>query len=242
MRRHRNRPHFAGALEGRKIEGVGRRGTWLLFALDGGVTLVVGLRSQAQLSREPATADPAAHTQAVVTFTTGGALHLVDPDEAAEMFVVDTARLDDVPEVNPGGIDPLAGTFTWHSFGTSLVSRAQALKSLLVDESFVLGLGDLYSDEVLWTAGLAGSRRSDRLSSQEVRRLYRALFEVLYEAVKQGGAGEMPAVDAFAEGSEFPEQLKVHGRAGEPCLRCRRPIHLGEVEGHRIYHCPSCQT
>lgn len=242
VRRHRNRPHFAGALEGRKIEGVGRRGTWLLFALDGGVTLVVGLRSQAQLSREPATADPAAHTQAVVTFTTGGALHLVDPDEAAEMFVVDTARLDDVPEVNPGGIDPLAGTFTWHSFGTSLVSRAQALKSLLVDESFVLGLGDLYSDEVLWTAGLAGSRRSDRLSSQEVRRLYRALFEVLYEAVKQGGAGEMPAVDAFAEGSEFPEQLKVHGRAGEPCLRCRRPIHLGEVEGHRIYHCPSCQT
>lgn len=244
VRRHRNRPQFAEALDGRKIEGVARRGTWLLLQLDEGKTLVVGPGSQGQLVREAATAEAGTHTRAVVTFTTGGALHLVDPAEDAEMFVTDTAGLDEVADLNPGGIDPLAGTLTWHEFGTSLASRARALKPLLVDESFVVGLGDLYSDEVLWTAGLAGARRSDRLSSQEVRRLYRALFEVLYEAVKQGGAGEVPAAsdDAFGEGTEASERLKVHGRAGEPCPRCRRPIELGEVDGLALYHCPSCQT
>ena len=112
-----------------------------------------------------------------------------------------------------------------HTFGQQLETRATTLKQLLVDPSFLIGLGDVYSDEVLWAAGLSGERDSGSLSSQEVRRLYRAVLEVLYEAVKQRGSVDATAVDPadpFADAGEVGTYIKVYGREGEPCARCRQ--------------------
>ncbi len=243
--RHRHRPDFIAALDGRKIEGVRRHGTWLLFDLDDRATLCAHLGDQAVMTRETATAESGPHTQVVVTFTTGGALHLVDPGKTSRLFVAPTEGVEHLEELVPGGIDPLSGAFTWHAFARYLAGRHAALKSLLVDETFILGLGDLYADEILWSAGLAPDRRSDALSSQEVRRLYRALFEVLYEAIKQGGTADLEAegehTDLFGEPGDYGSHLNVHGRAGEPCPRCRRPVVHTEVEGVGAYHCSSCQ-
>ncbi len=247
VRRHKNRPDFVNAVVGRKISAVRRRGIWMLIDLDDATSLCVRLGPEGSLTRETASAEAGSQTQVVLTFTTGGALHLVDPDKAAELFVLPTADIETNEELAPGGIDPLAGTFTWHAFGQQLTSRKQPLKGLLLDESFILGLGDLYADEILWSAGLAGARASDTLSSQEVRRLYRALFEVLYEAVKQGGTSEASSsgdhTDLFGEPGEYGTHLNVHGRAGEPCPRCRRPVTLAELPGGlHLYHCAACQT
>ncbi len=245
VQRHRNRPDFAKVLEGRKIIAVTRRGTRIVLDLDDGSSLVMMLGAEGVLSRETANATAGAQTQVVLTFTTGGSLHLADPIQGAELFVAATEGLDDIPELSPGGIDPLAATFTWQAFGHYLTGRKQPLKVLLQDETFVLGLGELYTDEILWVAGLAGDRLSLSLSSQEIRRLYRALFEVLYEAMKQGGTsedGEGGYADLEGELGEYGKQLSVHGRAGLPCPRCRRPITLDKVEGLPIYYCDSCQT
>lgn len=239
--RHRNRPEFTGRLEGRKIAGVSRRGTQLVLDLDDGAALVLLLGAEGGLARETATAPPSGDTQAVLTFTTGGALHVVDPTKEAEMFVVGEGELDGLP----GGIDPLAGTFTWQAFGRQLMERRQPLAALLRDESFILGLGDVYADEILWSAGIAGERVSATLSSQEIRRLYRAVFEVLYEAVKQGSAeegnGSQRQVHSVVGGR--PHHLDVHGRAGEACPRCRRPITLEKLgKGLVVSQCRACQT
>ena len=247
VRRHRNRPDFVAAVVGRKIEAVRRRGVWVLVDFDDATSLCVKLGPEGSLTRETANADPGGQTQVVLTFTTGGALHLVDPDKAAELFVLPTDAIEGHEDLAPGGIDPLAGTFTWHAFGQQLTSRKQPLKTLLLDETFVLGLGDLYADEILWSAGLGGARTSEGLSSQEVRRLYRALFEVLYEAVKQGGTSESTAAgdhtDLFGEPGEYGSHLNVHGRDGQPCPRCRRPIaHEDLGDGVWLYHCPACQA
>lgn len=239
--RHRTRPDFVKALSGHKIESVDRHGTHLVLRLDEDAALVVRLGSQGNLTRETATAEPGRNTQVVATFTTGGALHVEDPAKDGELFVVDRAELSGLPELSPGGIDPLTDTFTWPSFSHQLQVRDTTLKDALVDESFIVGLGDVYSDEILWAAGLSGSRSSTGLSSQEVRRLYRAVLEVLFEAVKQGGTepGAEDDEDVDSEPSGF---IRVYGREGEACGRCRQPIHKGQVGRRESYFCANCQT
>ena len=112
-----------------------------------------------------------------------------------------------------------------------------------MDQTFVLGLGDRYSDETLWSAGLSGARQADKLSSQEVRRLYRALLEVVHEAVKQLGNDNQPTVTGDDDEDEAASWINVYGRDGEACARCRQSIVFDRVvPDHDSYHCPNCQT
>ncbi len=242
--RHRDGTDFAQALVGERVAGVSRRGVHLTLQLDGGSALVIRMGRQGSLSRETASAEGGRNTQFVATFTTGGALHYSDTGDDGEFFVVPRAEVDALPELSKTGIDPLAETFTWRAFGQELVRRDVPLKTLLLDPTFVVGLGDLYSDEVLWAAGLSGRRSSSSLSSQEVRRLYRSLLEVLYEAVKQRTADGLPAPEE--EDDDEPEGegwLRVWGRTGLPCVRCRQPIrHDDIVDGTPSYYCGNCQT
>lgn len=241
--RQRNRPDFYRALDGRKIEGVSRRGTALLFELDDGTTLVVKFGSEASMTRETATSEPGKDAQMVAVFTTGGAIHYTDVNKDGELFVVPTDQLGELPELAPSGIDPLADTFTWHAFSQELIARRRRLKPLLIDPTFMVGLGNLYADEILWGAGLSGSRPSNQLSAQEVRRLYRAVLEVLYEAVKQGGTAEVPQGDEEEDSGDYGDYIKVYGRKGLPCPRCRQPIQVTRIEkGVDSYHCPQCQA
>jgi formamidopyrimidine-DNA glycosylase len=237
--KHRNRPEFVKALEGRKVEAVSRRGTQVVLELDGGTCLVVTFGGAGTVTRETANAQATPQTSAVLTFTTGGAIHLIDPGGEAQLAVTAIDQLDGLP----GGFDALAGTFTWQTFGHHLVARDERLAVLLRDETFILGLGDMYADEILWSAGLAGVRRSNSLTSQEIRRLYRAVLEVLYEAVKQGGADDGEPMSGDPEVDESPEYVRIYGRSGEPCPRCRRSITVTKLDKDvATYHCDSCQT
>ena len=240
--RHRNRPEFVKALTGRKIQALERRGTHLVFALDEGMALVVRLGSQGTLTRETASTAPGTHTQVAATFATGGALHVIDPAKDGELFVLPAAELEALEELTPRGIDPLTDTFTWPAFSHELRVRNAPLRTVLKDDTFIVGLGDVYADEILWSAGLSGHRASAALSSQEFRRLYRGVQEVLQEAVKQGGTDDRADYDDDDE-VESGEFLKVYGRAGAPCPRCRQPIaHATEADGSEAYFCASCQT
>lgn len=240
---------LAAALSGRKVEAVMRRGVHLALRLDDGHTLVVQVGEQGALTRETAGAEPGPHTRLVALFASGGALHYTDQGGDAEFQVLPDADAAGLPELEKTGIDPLADTFTWHAFGEELVRRGGPLKTLLLDPTFVVGLGDRYSDEVLWAAGLSGRRAAASLSSQEVRRLYRGVLEVLHEAVKQRTAGDAWAAGAAAaeDDGEEPDDsgtwLKVWGREGLSCMRCRQPIRYEAlVDRARSYHCANCQT
>lgn len=240
-------PDLGGALTGRRVTAVDRRGVYLVLDLEGGQSLVVRPGEHGNLTVAPVDEGPGRHVQLVATLDRGGALRYVDSGEDAEFLVVPTAEVAALPELSKGGIDPLAETFTWTAFGKELVRRDVPLKTLFADPSFVVGLGDRYSDEVLWSAGLAGRRSSSRLSAQEVRRLYRALLEVLQDAVKHRAAAETEASEDDEEPDEAdPEPvgwLKVWNREGLPCARCRQRIRYAEVvDGQPSYHCPNCQT
>ena len=247
IRRHPNKKHFIAKLEGRKITGVERRGKYLLLRLEGGDLLVVHLGMSGQLLRaRNETRDPLTkHTHVVVTFTQGGQLRFVDPRTFGELFVTTPEELPDVvPELAHLGFDPVEDMMSWTKFGELLTARKAKLKALLMDQKFMAGVGNIYSDEILFAAGLRYDRSSETLSSQEVRRLYRAMIETLQDAIKHRGSSlsDEQYRDLFGEVGAYQDLHKVYGREGQPCLRCRNPIVRIRTQGRSTFMCERCQV
>jgi formamidopyrimidine-DNA glycosylase len=244
IRRHGRRKEFADKLIGRKILKSDRRGKYVLLSLDNGDVLVVHFAMSGQFVRANKRVSLPPHTHVVITFQQGGDLRFVDPRTFGEMFVTAGDDLGKVKELQHIAIDPLDHVFTWQSFGGQMAQRESKLKQLLMDQKFISGLGNIYSDEVLFAAGLRHDRLSDTLSSQEVRRLYRSLQEVLQEAIRYRGTTleDEAYLDLFGKPGEFQNELKVYGRQGLPCRRCRTPIETVKVSGRSAYFCPQCQS
>jgi formamidopyrimidine-DNA glycosylase len=125
-----------------------------------------------------------------------------------------------------------------------LRERTTKLKPLLMDQTFVAGLGNIYSDEILWAAGLRYDRASETVSTQEVRRLYRAIGEVLQEAIKLRGSSlpDEQYRDLYGNIGQAQTEHKVYGREGQPCHRCRHTIERVKWQGRSAFYCPGCQV
>jgi formamidopyrimidine-DNA glycosylase len=246
IRRHHNRKQFANRLVGKKIVGVERRGKYILVHLDGDEVLVIHLGMSGQLLRTKGGRAPAAkHTHVVITFTQGGQLRFVDPRTFGEMFVTETDTVEkQVTELAHLGMDPLETAMSWEHFGRLVADKQVRLKALLMDQKFLAGIGNIYSDEILFGAGLRWDRMSDSLSAQEVRRLYRALVETLQEAVKYRGSSlsDMQYVDLYGKPGEFQLHHKVYAREGEACRRCRHPLVRERYGGRSTFYCEACQV
>lgn len=246
VRRHRNRREFVDVLVGRKIMAAQRRGKYLVLKLDGTDALVVHLGMSGQLLRAKSAREKAPkHTHIVITFTQGGLLRFVDPRTFGEMFVTEYDEIDQqVEELAHLGLDPLETALSWDRFGRMLAERKSKLKPLLMDQKFIAGIGNVYSDEILFEAGLKWERQSDSLSQQEVRRLYRAISETLQGAVKYRGSSlaDEGYVDLFGKPGEYQDHHQVYGREGESCNRCRRPIHRARYSNRSTFYCDACQV
>ncbi|HEU4865322.1 MAG TPA: bifunctional DNA-formamidopyrimidine glycosylase/DNA-(apurinic or apyrimidinic site) lyase [Actinomycetota bacterium] len=244
IRRHGKRKEFTDRLVGRKFMKTERRGKYILLTLDNGDVLVTHFGMSGQFLRGTKRVPLPPHTHVVITFQQGGDLRFVDPRTFGEMFVTAADDLGKVRELQHIAIDPLDHVFTWQAFGAALAQRQAKMKQLLMDQKVVSGLGNIYSDEVLFAAGLRYDRMSDTLSSQEVRRLYRAMQEVLQESIRSRGTTleDEAYVDLFGKPGEFQNELKVYGRAGLPCRRCRTPIEVVKIGGRSAFFCPQCQS
>lgn len=244
--RHGRRKEFHELLEGAKIERIRRIGRRLLIELDNERTMVVALGDSGLLLKTSATEEIAPNTHIVIEWTIGGHLRLVDPDKKADVYVCPTEDIPTLKELQSDAIDPLdaQNPLTWQHFSSLLQDRAEEMKKLMMDENFILGLGDIYSDEILWTAALRYDRKSNDLSSQDVRRLYRALVEILMEAIKARGTtwGPEGFRDLHGDMGTFQHEIKVFERDGEPCRRCRNPLEKAKIAGSFTYFCPQCQV
>jgi formamidopyrimidine-DNA glycosylase len=244
IRRHGKRKDFTSRLEGRKVTKVERRGKYVLLHLDSGDALVThfGMSGQFQRGNGRVVIEP--HTHVVLTFQQGGDLRFIDPRTFGEMFVTSADELGKVKELQHIAIDPLDQVFTWPTFQYLLAQRGAKMKQLLMDQKFISGLGNIYSDEVLFAAGIRYDRLSDTLSSQEVRRLYRAIQETVQDAIKMRGTtlDDEAYVDLFGKPGEYQAELKVYGREGQPCRRCRTLIETVKVSQRTSYFCPQCQS
>ncbi|MGQ0616531.1 MAG: bifunctional DNA-formamidopyrimidine glycosylase/DNA-(apurinic or apyrimidinic site) lyase [Acidimicrobiia bacterium] len=236
---------FVAGLQGAKVRTARRVGKYLTLDLDNGHVLVVHLRMSGQLLKAQPKDPLAKHTHVVISFTQGGQLRFVDPRTFGEMFVTTRDALSSaIPELGELGMDPVDAPVSWVRFGERLVTRTTKLKPLLLDQSFVAGLGNIYSDEILFEAGLRHDRTPRSLSTMEMRRLYRALVEVLHEAIKHRGStlSDQQYVDLYGRPGEFQALHQVYDRQGQPCPRCRTAIVRSKAGGRSTFHCPNCQV
>lgn len=241
--RHGRRKDFQDLLVGAKVERIDRRGVSLLLELDNRKMLVFELGPTGQLLKTSASDEVATHTHIVIAFTIGGHLRFSDPSKEGEVYVLPNEEVAAATDVGTA-IDPLEQPLAWHHFSALLEERKTPLKELLMDPAFMVGIGEVYSDEILFAAGLRHDHPSNKLSSQDVRRLYRALMEILQEAVKLRGTshGDQPFTDLQGDLGQYQLELKVYDREGEFCRRCRNDIVKESFGDSYTYLCPQCQS
>lgn len=238
--RHRTKKSITEPVEGAKVSAVERRGLLLAVRFDNDHVLGIDLGEQGLLVRAVPEGQPADDVQVTLSFTQGGDVHLLDPDGTAEAFVVDADAFAEVlDERGPPGLDLLEEPLTWVDFGRLVMGKAMPLKLLLTDPAIFAGIGDLYSDEILFDAGLRYDRPSDQLSTQEIRRLYRSVVGILHDAIKYRGTTleDRRYLDLDGQPGEYGLQLAVYGKAGELSPRSRTPIQKATYKGRKVYYC-----
>ncbi len=244
-KRNGNKKVFQSRLEGAKVKSVDRRGQYLVGNLDNGELLLLHLGEKGHLEKVAPRSTAPKGTVLTLAFTQGGQIRLVDPSGTAQAFVVASDNLaEEAPELAGIGLDPVADPVSWTSFARVLLARNVKLKTLLMDQEVVAGIGPIYSDEILYEAGLRHDRISSELSSQEIRRLFRALVETLHDAIKHRGTtvDDHPFVDLYGKPGDHQDELKVYGREGEPCRRCRAPVAKVRYANKPLYYCEECQV
>jgi formamidopyrimidine-DNA glycosylase len=237
---------FVTKLEGVKIAGAQRKGKYLLLPLDSGDVLVIHLRMSGQLLRA-APKDPVdTHTHVTISFTQGGQMRFVDPRTFGEMFLATPDEItNEIEELSTLGVDPVETPMSWVDFGHLLRSKKTKLKTFLTDQSMIAGIGNIYADEILFDSGLRYDRDTDSLTTQEIRRLYRSLVEILHEAIKYGGStlSDEQYVDLNGKPGEYQQHHQVYDREKQPCRRCRRhDIVKSKFGGRSTFYCEVCQV
>jgi len=243
--KHPNKKGLTAALEGVKLSGVTRQGMLLIFHVEGEQLLVMSLGEHSRLTRNQPKDPVVTGTALVISFTQGGQLRLVDPKKEAAVELVAVEELEVLhPELLTLGLDAIEEPISWLTFGERLMSRDGKLKSILMDQTFLVGFGPIYSDEILFHAGLRYDRNTSTLSAQEVRRLYRALVETIHEAVKYGGTTLDPDgwVGLSGEPGDYLQYIAVYKRDGHMSPRARGPIVKARFGGGYTYFCEQTQV
>lgn len=244
IRRHGRRKEFQDLLVGTKVETIERSGMYLGLHLEDDKVLAVNLGEKGLLLKTSASDALESHTHVVIGFTIGGQLRIVDPKMSGEVFVASNEDWEKLG-IEDTAVDALGNhPFTWQHFSALLEDGNKPMKELLMDQRFFCGLGNLYSDEIMFTAGIRFDRVSNTLSSQDVRRLYRALMETMQDAVKARGTswGEAEFRDLQGDPGQYQLEIKVYEREGEACRRCRHSIVKEEFGDDYTYFCPQCQS
>jgi formamidopyrimidine-DNA glycosylase len=240
----RRQPHaeFVARLVGRRVEGVRRHGKFLIVDLDEDA-LVGHLRMSGQLRVASRNDDVAKHTHVVVDLDDGSQLRFVDPRTFGELFVDELDRDGRPQALRHLGPDALARSSDQSFHQRLLGGRTKAnVKSALLDQTTIAGVGNIYADEALFAARLSPRRLAASVTLPEAAELRREIGRILRSAIRARGTtfDDFAYVDAYGRRGGFTP--KVYGRAGKPCARCGTPIRRLVVGQRGTHVCPTCQA
>ena len=236
------------AVTGRPVTGTRRRGKVLVIDLGGDVSVLVHLRMTGQLLVEPTGAGrPSAletsATRVVFDVDDGSRILFNDQRKFGRIVVLPTDEVSADPLLARMGPEPLDAGFDAALLAAGLRRHpGLRVKSALLDQGVVAGVGNIYADEALWHAGIHPERRSGTLRAPAVRDLREGIVAVLSEGVLRGGSTLRDYVDTRGGRGGYLEVAAVYGRTGKPCRRCDTPIVKTTVVGRGTHLCPSCQT
>jgi formamidopyrimidine-DNA glycosylase len=239
---------FAEAVAGRTVESVERRAKQLVIGLSGDAALTIHLKMTGQLFVVPADAPEDPYVRLVLELADGRELRFRDIRKFGKvgLYGRDPASGELVAEVGGAAVfaaigpEPLADEFTVREFRRRLRRRKGRLKPLLLDQSFVAGVGNIYADESLWRSRLHPLRSASSLRPPDERRLYEAVRAVLSEAIERRGSSIDDYTAPDGDGS-MQDRLDVYQRTGEACRRCGRPIRRVVVGARSTHFCSWCQ-
>jgi formamidopyrimidine-DNA glycosylase len=239
--RHPEPEQFVDSIVGLKIEALRRRGKYILANLEGGPQLVIHLGMSGQLRLVGAETPLADHTHVILELDDGRQLRYRDPRRFGRMLLGTEASLIESRKMPRLGPEPIDVDFGADDLYVRLRRRRAPLKAVLLDQTTIAGVGNIYADESLHRARLRPDRAAGSLSRMSVRRLHEALREALLIAIRNRGSSVDSYRDAWGEVGSQQEQLQVYGRAGEPCYRCGRPLALVRIAGRSSVFCRRCQ-
>lgn len=250
-------PEQLGAeVSGAAIAALGRRGKYLLLGLDGGRTLVMHLRmtgnlvlvegddvldpSEGRLLYQGERTTEARHLRARFVLDDGRELWFTDPRRFGEAFLIDDAKLDE--RFAKLGVEPFSPKFTAEELKRVAAGRTAPLKSFLLDQSKIAGVGNIYADEALYRARLHPLSPAGSMKPEHLEALREAVVDALQAGIDAGGSSIDDYRDGRGEKGTMQEKFLVHSREGQPCPSCGNEIVRIVVGGRSTYFCPSCQV
>jgi formamidopyrimidine-DNA glycosylase len=233
---------FAQGLVGRQIVNADRRGKYLLFPLDNHQTLILHLRMTGQVKLLGAAAEPDVHTHVVMELDNGRRLHYRDPRKFGRFYLVS----DPAQVVGKLGPEPLRESFTPIDLFNAVQGRRVAIKVLLLDQTVVAGIGNIYADEALFLAGIDPRRPGNSLTLADCNRLHTCIRQLLAEAIREGGSslgrsGLSNYERPVGVMGQYQHRHRVFRRASKPCPRCGTPIERIKLAQRSTHFCPRCQ-
>jgi formamidopyrimidine-DNA glycosylase len=223
---------FYDQIAGQTILDIRRRGKFIIFGLSR-QWMLVHLRMSGDLLVEPISAPLESHHRLILDLDGGIRLAFNDARKFGRVWLVDN------PEsvLAPLGPEPLDDAFTFQELHQKLQTRQRQLKPLLLDQSFLAGLGNIYADEALHIAGLHPLSLSNDISAEQCERLWQGIREVLEEGIRRNGA----SIDWVYRGGDFQNYFRVYQRTGKPCYNCGTAIERLVVGQRGTHFCPNCQ-
>jgi len=240
MRRPLDLPLLRREVNNRRITAVRRRGKYLLLDTEPAGSLLVHLGMSGRMLLAEAHTPRLPHTHLVLRLESGPELRLVDPRRFGFAQWLNPGDEATDPSLSTLGMEPLAPD-TKNELPPLLHARKSPIKTLLLDQRLVAGVGNIYAVESLWRAGIRPSRQGARIAMTRLDRLVREVQEVLCEAIEQGGT---TIRDFSAPGGNFgyfAVRLQAYGRAGAPCSRCATELREARIGGRSTPFCPQCQ-
>jgi len=247
---------IAATLESKRIGAVHRIGKHIVFDLENGRRASSPVKQKSRQKSSKASVPPSSTAQWIVHLGMTGRMLVCDPDQALEKHTHAVAKLASGRElrfVDPRRFGRLSVAHGFEAAGSEPLEveldafihlfrgRKTPIKSALLNQKLLRGVGNIYADESLFRAGVRPRRRAASLTRKELTLLYAAVQEVLKEAIALGGSSVSDYVGADGEEGFFQLQHRVYGREGEPCLVCKTPIKRVVIAGRSCHYCPNCQ-
>jgi formamidopyrimidine-DNA glycosylase len=225
------------SLRGKRIDDVGRVGKYVAIALEDGRTLTIHLRMTGNLLVEPTSGPADRHERLRLDLDDGTSLKFVDPRKFGRARLLD----GNAAEILGVGVDPFDRRLDAAKFAALLAGRRTPIKSWLLDQRRLAGIGNIYACEALFYAGIRPRRPAGRLTAAERIGLLQSLRRVLRRAIKHRGSSLNDYVDAEGKQGGFQKQFLVYGRFGMPCKRCRSPVRRILLAQRSTFYCSACQ-
>lgn len=239
---NRSAADFRDIATGNQFLEISRRGKYLIFGLEGDWELVAHLRMTGRLIYFSDPGIPLAkHTSAVFSFGEQGELRFEDVRKFATLDLVPKGSYETIKGLYTLGVEPLSADFSLAHFWELLQGRQTKIKGLLLDQTKIAGIGNIYADESLFAAGIHPERAAGSLSEEEAERLHRAIREVLELAIANQGTTFRDYRTGFGQEGSFQNKLQIYGKKGEECPRCGVDLEYKKVVGRTTHFCPACQ-